>query len=59
MSQEQEVLRSSTIDQDLVDHIQSLEEQLRSQTSELSKQRVASSHIQDIRSVHSILLDHN
>ena len=33
-----------------MDHIQGLEEQLRSQTAELSKQRAASSHIQDIRS---------
>ena len=49
VSQELEVLRSSTSDQDLVEHIRSLEEQLRSQTSELTKQRVASSHIQDIR----------
>ena len=49
VSQELEVLRSSTSDQDLVDHIRSLEEQIRSQTSELTKQRVASSHIQDIR----------
>ena len=49
MSQELELLRSSTSDQDLVDHIRGLEEQLRSQTAELSRQRVASSHIQDIR----------
>ena len=49
VSQELELLRSSTSDQDLVDHIRGLEEQLRSQTAELSRQRVASSHIQDIR----------
>ena len=49
VTQELEVLRSSTSDQDLVDHIRGLEEQLRSQTAELTRQRVASSHIQDIR----------
>ena len=49
VTQELEVLRSSTSDQDLVDHIRGLEEQLRSQTAELTRQRVASNHIQDIR----------
>ena len=49
VTQELELLRSSTNDQELVDHIRTLEEQLRSKSAELTKHRAAANHIQDIR----------
>ena len=50
VTQELEVLRSSTSDQDLVDHIRGQEGQLRSQMAEPIRQGVTIiSHIQEIR----------
>ena len=46
VTQELEHLRSSTGDQEIQEHIRSLEEQLKTKSAELSKQRAASNNIQ-------------
>jgi hypothetical protein len=47
--QELEVVRASSGDRELVDHIKGLEEQLASKSQELQKQRNAHLYIQEIK----------
>ena len=49
VSQELQLLRSSSTDKELVEHIRALEEQLKTKTAELGKQQAAREHMLDIR----------